>query len=675
VRTDADQVKALLAKGIDVNAKTDYGATALHFAASKGHLEIVKILLEHKAEVNAKDTFYSALPLDWAQMGSHAEVAKALVEAGSSGVGTALRAACVDGNVKFAQAILDTGKVKQEALDSALSAVASSQKEVMALLLKARAKVTPPSAAARLKPYADSYRAESGVTATLAIKDDSLTIALDKKPAVPLTPSDLDAFKLADDDKTSVVFQKNDDKVNSFTLQTATGQVNYLRFDPAKVAKAVLPAIEEKAVAVRVPGNWPSFRGANASGVADGQHPPVTWNGEAGQHLRWKTAIPGLGHCSPTVWGDRLYLTTAIGDPKATFKPGQYGDVDSVDDRSVHTWKVYAIDKASGRILWERTAAQGVPKIKRHLKGSQASPTTATDGKHVIAFFASEGLYCYDVDGSLLWKSDLGVLNSGWFYDSEYEWGFGSSPILFRDRVIVQCDIGKDSFIAAYRLTDGKQLWKTPRAEIPSWGTPTIVEGPERVELVTNATKFARGYDPETGEELWRLAKQSEITVPTPIFGQGLIFVTSGYRPIQPLFAIRPGAQGEISLPPDKTTSEAIAWSSPRAGPYMPTPIVYGEHLYVCSNSGMLACFDAKTGKQLYRERLAPSSGFTASPVAADGRLYFTSEEDGVYVVKAGPEFELLAINPMPEICMATPAIADGMIFVRSQHHVWAFGL
>jgi outer membrane protein assembly factor BamB len=201
------------------------------------------------------------------------------------------------------------------------------------------------------------------------------------------------------------------------------------------------------------------------------------------------------------------------------------------------------------------------------------------------------------------------------------------------------------------------------------------VEGPERTELVTNATKFARGYDPETGEELWRLAKHSEITVPTPIYAHGLIFVTSGYRPIQPIFAIRPGAKGDISLPKDKTASDVIAWSLPKAGPYMPTPIVYGDLLYVCSNSGILTCFEAKTGKQIYRERLGVSGAVTASAVAADNRLYFTSEEDGVFIVKAGREFELMAINPMPEVCMASPAVADGLIFVRGQHHLWAFGL
>jgi outer membrane protein assembly factor BamB len=234
--------------------------------------------------------------------------------------------------------------------------------------------------------------------------------------------------------------------------------------------------------------------------------------------------------------------------------------------------------------------------------------------------------------------------------------------------------VGKDSFIAAYSLADGKRIWQTPRAEIPSWGTPTVVDGKGRAELVTNGTKFARGYDPETGAELWKLARHSEITVPTPFLGQGLIFIASGYRPVQPIYAIKPGATGDISLKTGETSNDHIAWSLDKGGPYQPTPIVYGEHLYTCSNDGMVTCYEAKTGKRLYRERLPGAGAHTASPVAADGKIYFTSEEKGVRVVKAGQTFELLAVNPIGDPCMATPAISDGMIFVRSQHFVFGIG-
>jgi outer membrane protein assembly factor BamB len=291
-----------------------------------------------------------------------------------------------------------------------------------------------------------------------------------------------------------------------------------------------------------------------------------------------------------------------------------------------------------------------------------------------VVSLGSEGLYCYDRDGKLLWHRSLGVLDSGWFYDADYQWGFGSSPILYRDLVIVQCDVGKGSFLAAYQIADGKEVWKTSRDEIPSWGTPTIVEGPQRVELVTNATKLVRGYDPLTGAELWRLGKNAEITVPTPIFGAGLIFITSGYRPIQPIYAVRPGVNGDISLEKGKTASNAIAWSKKSGGPYMPTPLVYDGYLYTCQNSGLLTCYEAKTGKEVYKERLGGPSGYTASPVAADGKLYFPSEEDGVRVVRAGPKFELLAVNALGDACLATLAICDGMILVRTQHYLLGIG-
>jgi outer membrane protein assembly factor BamB len=675
-RGDVDTVKALLAKGAEVNAKTEYGATALHFAADKGHLEVVRVLLKNKADVNAKDTFYSAKPLDWAIMRSRVDVARELVEAGADGADAALRNAASGGNLKLMQALLGTGKIKQDTLDTTLSVTPASKKDVIELLTKAGAKLPPPSDKVDLTPYLGSYRSDAGFTIEMKASDGKLMAAFGKGDPTALLPAGKDTFKFGGDDKVLVVFARKEDKIVGLTFKAGGKDTNLDRVaaDKTPVVKAPAP-VEEKAMAVMNPANWPSFRGTGASGVADGQHPPITWDTAKDRHVRWKTPIPGLGHSCPVIWDDRIFITTAIGDPKATFKPGLYGDVDSVDDKSVHTWKVYCLDKRSGKILWEQTACQGVPKIKRHLKGSQASPTVATDGKHVIAFFASEGLYCYDVAGKPLWKSDLGVLSSGWFYDKDYEWGFGSSPIIYRDRVIIQCDIGKGSFIAAYRLADGQPIWKTPREEVPSWGTPTVVENAGKAELVTNATKFARGYDPETGAELWKLGKNSEITVPTPIFGHGLIFVTSGYRPVQPIYAIRPGAKGDLTLEKDKTTSDSIAWSTAKGGPYMPTPIIYGDHLYICSNAGIVTCMDAKTGKQVYRERLEADSGFTASPVAADGRLYFTSEQEGVFVVKAGPKFELLAVNTMPEVCMATPAISDGMIFVRGLHHVWAFGV
>ena len=421
--------------------------------------------------------------------------------------------------------------------------------------------------------------------------------------------------------------------------------------------------------------NWPQFRGPNATGVAEGPNRPVKWDTSTSLNVRWKTPIPGLSHSSPVVWGDKVFVTTAVNSVRDETRYGLFGDVEPVKNDPQHAWKVIAIDKLTGKILWERTAYEGIPKVKRHPKSSHAASTPVTDGKTLIVNFGSEGLYAYDFNGKFLWKQDLGVLDAGWFYDVDYQWEYGSSPIIYKNLVIVQADIQKNSFIAAYDIKTGKQVWKTPREELSSWGTPTVYEGKERAELIANGTKAIRGYDPLTGKELWRLGPMSEITTPTPLVGQGLIFVTSGYPPVQPIYAIRPGANGDISLKDGKESNEFVAWSKQRGGPYMPTPIIYGELLYTCSNQGVLTAYNAKTGERVYQERLGGTGGaFTASPVASDGKIYFSSEDGDVFVVKAGPKYELLAKNPVGEVMMATPAISDGLVIVRTISNLYAFG-
>jgi outer membrane protein assembly factor BamB len=421
--------------------------------------------------------------------------------------------------------------------------------------------------------------------------------------------------------------------------------------------------------------NWPQFRGANANGIAEGKPTPTKWNAEKNENLAWKVEIPGLAHASPIVWQDKLFITTAVSsDPKSYFRAGLYGDVDTADDMTKHSWRVYCLDKKTGKMLWQQIAHEGIPKTKRHIKSTFASATPATDGKYVVAFFGSEGLFCYDLKGKLKWKVDLGVLNAGWFFDPDYEWGTASSPIIYKDLVIVQCDIQKGSFIAAYNLKDGRQVWKTMREEIPSWGTPTIVEGKTRVELVTNATKAARGYDPLTGKELWMLKGNPEVTSTTPIAAHDLIYICNSYRPNQPIYAIKQGvANGDISLKDGKTANDFVAWSLQRGGSYQPTPLIYGDLMYVCNNNGTLNVYNAKTGERIFQERVGRQGGsFSASPVAADGKLYFSSEDGDVFVLKAGAKYELLATNPVGEVLMATPAISDGMIFIRGQKHLFA---
>jgi outer membrane protein assembly factor BamB len=421
--------------------------------------------------------------------------------------------------------------------------------------------------------------------------------------------------------------------------------------------------------------NWPSFRGPAASGVAEGSPTPVTWNVATGQNVLWKTAIAGLAVSSPIVWGDRVFVSTAVSsDPAAGIRTGLYGDVQPTADVSKHSWRLIALDKRNGKVLWDRVATEGTPKTKRHPKSSQATATPVTDGQRVIVSFGSEGLYAYDFDGKLIWKRDLGVLNAGWFYDPDYEWGFGSSPIIWKNLAIIQCDIQKNSFIAAFDVATGRPVWRTDREEIPSWSTPAIFEANGRAELVTQATKFTRGYDPNTGKELWRLSGNSEIAIPTPVIGPNLVIVSNGYTPVQPIFAIKPGATGDITPKAGQTQNEFIAWSTNRGGPYIPTPVIYKDQLYVLGINGVLTVYDVRTGQRVYQQRVGPGGSFSASPVAADGKLYLSSEDGDVFVVKAGPTYELLATNAVGEVVMATPAISSGMVIMRGVKQVIAIG-
>lgn len=423
-------------------------------------------------------------------------------------------------------------------------------------------------------------------------------------------------------------------------------------------------------------GAWPSFRGPNASGIAEGQHLPDRWNGASGENILWHTSIPGLAHSSPIVWGDRVFVTSAISSRgNATFKPGLYGDGDASDDRSSHKWMVYAIDKRTGKIVWERVAYEGAPGNKRHIKSTYASASPATDGRIVVAWFGSQGVYAYDVNGTLLWKVDLGRVDMGAYDIPSYEWGPASSPIIWNGLVLLQCDTQADSFVIALDAATGKTIWKTDRQELPSWGTPTVMTFGSQAELVTNAANYIRGYDPRTGQELWRLAGSSKITAPTPIRANDLIVVASGRRPERPIFAIRPDARGDVTLEKNHTNSRAIAWSKTSRGPYMPTPLAYDGILYSLNNDGVFDAYDVETGEEVYRQRLDPiGSGFSSSPVAADGRIYLANEDGDMLVVAAGRQYRLISTNRMGELVMATPALSDGVMYVRSSSSLFAIG-
>jgi len=415
---------------------------------------------------------------------------------------------------------------------------------------------------------------------------------------------------------------------------------------------------------------WPAFRGVNAAGVSTGQAAPVTWNLDDGTNVKWKTAIPGLSHSSPIVWDDSIFITAAIStaaDPE--LKVGLYGSINPVENDDVHDWRVYRVDKNSGEILWEKTAHSGMPKMKRHPKSTHANSTPVTDGKHVVAFFASEGLYCYDFDGNLVWKKDLGMMDSGFFMVKKAQWGFASSPIIHDGVIILQCDIQSGSFLAAFDVTSGKELWRTERSDVPTWSTPTVYSVKGKTRIVVNGFKHAGGYAFDTGKEIWRLEGNGDIPIPTPVISDDLIFIHNAHGRMSPIYAIRTNAKGDISLDDDASTNKSIAWSIPRGGAYTATSIVYGDYFYNCIDNGFVSCFEAKTGKRMYRQRIGETgTSLSASPVASGGRIYYTTEQGNIVVLKAGPKFEIVAVNPLDDVCMATPAVSDGQLIFRTHH-------
>ena len=419
--------------------------------------------------------------------------------------------------------------------------------------------------------------------------------------------------------------------------------------------------------------NWPSFRGPNASGRTEGANPPVVWSLEKSQNVVWKTAIPGLSHASPIVWGNRVFVITAVSsDEKSGFQAKDRG-IGLANDDAKHTWMIFALDKSNGKIMWSDKPYEGVPRAKRHVKATQANSTPVTDGRYVVALFGSEGLACYDFNGKLRWKQDLGVLNPGLWDDKDSSWGHSSSPIIYRDLVIVQADGHAQSFIAAFNLKDGKQAWRVERNEITSWTTPAIYQGKDRVELIANGGRYIRGYDPLTGKELWRFSdNETQVKMQAPQIANDLIYITGGYPPGRPIYVFRPGASGDISLKPGEEKNAFLAWSSSKGSSYTPTPLIYDELLYVLADNGVLSSYVAGTGELVYQQRL-PSS-FSASPVAADGRLYLASEDGDVFVVKTGRQYELLSRNTMGQPLMATPALSSGMLILRGSDAVYALG-
>ena len=417
--------------------------------------------------------------------------------------------------------------------------------------------------------------------------------------------------------------------------------------------------------------NWPQWRGPEGQGVSTETGLPTEWSDV--NNMKWKTEIAGRGHSSPIVWKKRIFLTTALdGESVPGRTPGvthklsdgtMFVHPDAMGANLRHTFKVICLDRDTGKIIWERVAYEGEVKDSRHKKASFASSTPATDGKYVFAFFGSEGLYAYDFNGKQIWKQDMGTLGTA-------SVGYGVSPILFGNLVIMQCDeSGLNSFIAAFDKKTGKEVWRAARDKVDvTWSTPVLVKTGKRTELVTSAAEAIIAYDPATGKELWRHKGLESNAVPSPVVFNDLVVLTSG-SPLKIALALKAGGSGDV------TGTSQLAWSYNKGTAYVPSPILYGDYVYLMTDRGLLTCLDAKTGKMEYEgQRVPKPTTFMASPVAYEGKILLTSEDGETFILKAGPKHEVLRSNSIGEPVYASPAIANGNLFIRGEKHLFAIG-
>ncbi|MCC2667572.1 MAG: outer rane biosis protein [Armatimonadetes bacterium] len=422
--------------------------------------------------------------------------------------------------------------------------------------------------------------------------------------------------------------------------------------------------------AAATPGdNWAQFRGPGARGVSERKGLPDRWS--ATENVAWKTDLPGRGWSSPIVWGDRVFLTTVVnqGQTEEPKKGLYFGGDRPTPPPSVHVWKVYCLDVRTGKVRWERTVFESKPNTPRHLKNSYASETPVTDGERVYAYFGNLGVFCFDMDGKPVWSKRLEP------HATRFGWGTAASPVLHRDRLYLVNDNEERSSLAALDKRTGKEIWRVERDEKSNWATPYVWESGGRTEIVTPGSGQVRSYD-LNGKLLWWLEGMSSITIATPYAADGLLYVSSGYvgSPLRPLYAIRPGAEGNISLGREERSNRFIAWCDWRGAPYNPSTLAYDGRLYVLFDRGLFGAYRAKEGTPLFdKERIPNGANFTASPWAYDGKVFCLSEEGTTFVIRGSDRFEVLRTNTLAEddMCMSTPAIAGNRLLIRTSSRLY----
>jgi outer membrane protein assembly factor BamB len=410
--------------------------------------------------------------------------------------------------------------------------------------------------------------------------------------------------------------------------------------------------------------NWPRFRGPNADGVApDNAGLPTTWT--TTENVQWVADVPGWGWSCPIVWGDRVFLSTVIGDEEnLTPSKGLYlGEGVRVPANGVHHWMVYCFDLNSGKEIWKHETHTGRPQVPRHPKSTYAAETATTDGERLYVLFGDLGLYCYDLDGEPLWSQEIKPQKTA------RDYGAAASPVVHDGQVFVVYDNLESSWIAAFDAHSGKQRWRTARDETHSWATPFVWQNEVRTEIVVPGKKRNRSYSLE-GKLLWEFnGRMSSLVIPSPFAAHGMCYIASGYvgDAHRPTFAVKPGATGDITGDGDFEDSEFIAWYQGTSSSYNPSQIVYGDYLYTLYDRGFLTCHDARTGEEVYgKRRFSPRGSFTSSPWAYNGHLFFLSEDGLTYAVKAGPEFEIVGRSQLDELSIASPAVVGDKLLIRT---------
>ena len=674
---DQALVGGLLDRGVAVNTPAEFGVTALWQACRKRHQNVAKMLVRAGADPNVTDGVWETTPL-W--MAEDPELVQLLVRAGARNAEGKLRAAAFSGSHRVMKAILDAGTWTEAWLISAKANALLANRQAAADLLDQVAgrslPVPTPIPQTELHQWEGSYQNDRLQTIQVEAMEGTIGIRLPQSALRSLAPRDRHTFDFG---ASTCRFEVTESGVQQLLLCRGKHVRSVYEYTALEVRAAIVPTGESwrRDAAETNRTQWARFRGPGGRGIAVDQNIPDEWDVASRRGLAWKTELPGLAHSSPIVWGPNVFVTTAeTPGEKPLFQRGDVSEAAATQDPFEHAWKLICLDHTTGVIRWQHTVVRGIPNSKRHPKSSQANSTPATNGEYVVGFFNQGRLCCYTMDGRQQWQRDLGILDSGAVTEPDYSWGFASSPIMYGERVLVQCDLRNESYLVAYDLASGKQCWKISRDEVPSWSTPVIYEDSQGAVIVTAGSKFVRAYDVNSGSERWRINGLSATPIPSPFAAADLLFLTSGHLPTQPILAIQLGRIGNPRAQRAHTSRDAVVWCRERGGSYIPTPIVYGDYLYTCSNRGIITCYEAQTGVRAGRKRIARAAGssFSASPVAADGRIFLTSEAGFVHVVRAGPDLELLATNRLGDDCLATPAIAGGVFLARTRHALMAIG-